>query len=308
MQRVLGPVLVAALALTGCAEAGSAGPEMGNATTIASPPTGDVDGEVLEIGQVDELVSFGDDYAIRVGDELLVGSLEDFRQGDHDSHDISGCTDVTSNGEDVVIACGNTVRILGDREVQFDEPIHSAVLTSTGELIAASSEEAKVWVDGETFDVAHSTDELLVVPVEGQPDSVLRINRENTTIQDVRWTEGRQGGTLRVGLGVGTMSAGDDGLAIVSDTMGDQIAIYTAYDVVRLQQTSHTGDGPWAVAWDGEWAWAASNAENLAYSYSISGGVPVPEETVGTVANVRAMIATQDVLLFGGDGLQIVER
>ena len=308
MRRVLVPVVVAGLALTGCSMPVSDVPDMGNATPIASPPAGDVEGEVIELGQIEELLEYGDKLAIRVSDDLLVGSLEDFRSGDYETEDVSGCTDVTSNGEDVVVACGTTVRILGDRDIEFEQNIQSAVVTSTGEVIAASKEEPMVWVDGESIKVAHETDELLNVPVEGQPDSVLRINRENTTIQDVRWTEGRQGGTLRVGLGVGSLSAGDDGFAVVSDTLGNQIAIYSAYDVVRLQQTSHTGEAPWATAWDGEWAWSASNAENLAYAYSIAGGVPVQESIVGTVADVRAMIATQDYLLFGGDGLQIVER
>ena len=58
-----------------------------------------------------------------------------------------------------------------------------ATVASTGEVLAGSDSERKVWVfDGDelkdTIDVARETDQLEAVQVDGQRDSVVRTNLE----------------------------------------------------------------------------------------------------------------------------------
>lgn len=305
-----------AFLLAACAqdETVSSAPDMGNATPVASPPAENPDGEVLALGEVSDLVRAGDRLAARVDDELQVGTLDEFRAGEVENTDISGCTDVTATESTITVTCGSEVRFFGDTEetVALEAPAQTAVVTTTGEVITGMLDEEAVQVyrDGELveeFDVAGSTDQLLALPREDREDAVLRLDRAETRIQDVRWTEGQQGGTLRVGLGVGTMAPGENGLAIVTDTLGSQIMVYTVNDVVRLHQTAPVPESPWAAAWDGRWAWVASTADNTATAYDISGGVPVQESEVSTIADVRSMVATPDgLVLGGGDGLQII--
>lgn len=285
---------------------------MGNATPAASPAEEDPEGEVIEIGEVTDLVRAGDILAARVGDELLSGTLADFRSGSFDSVDAAGCTDLTATGDNVVLTCGAEARVLRGETVTLADPAQTAVLTSTGELIAApqGTEDVQVYRDGELaeeFAVAGTTDELLALPREGREDAVVRLNRSETRIQDLRWQDGEQGGTLRAGLGAGSMGGSSEGIAVVSDTIGHQIMIYTLDDVIRLQQTAPTPESPWAAAWDGKLAWVASTATNTATGYDISGGVPVEESHVSTIADVRQMVATDDGLVLGGSrGLQII--
>lgn len=319
-RRIPALLLASSLALVSCQQQqpGDTGaPVMGNATPAASPAEGDVAGEVLEIGQVSDLVVAGDTLAARVGDELKVGTLADFRSGDVVATDAAGCTDLTATGELIVLTCAAEVRILGDDQptpdtVTLEAPAQTAVVTTTGEIVAApqGTEDIQVYRDGELtegFPVAGTTDELLALPRDGREDAILRINRSETRIQDVRWHEGRQGGTLRAGLGVGSMGGGPGEVAVVSDTVGNQVLIYTADDVIRLQQTAPTSPSPWAAAWDGELAWISSTATNTAVGYDISGGVPVQESEVPTIADVRAMAATPEGLVLGGSrGLQII--
>lgn len=297
-------------ALSACAQDTST-PDMGNATPAPSPEAADVDGEVLEIGAVSDLVVAGDQIAARVDDELQVGTLDGFRAGDVDVEDVTGCMDVTATATTIVVACGDEVRLFGDTEDTIPAPATTAVVTTTGELITGSDEpQVQVYRDGELieeFDVAGPTAELLALPREGREDAVLRIDRTETRIQDVRWAEGQQGGALRVGLGVGTMGPGEEDTAVVTDTIGNQILIYTVDDVVRLQQTAPAPESPWAAGWHDGLAWVASTADNIATGYDVSGGVPVEESAVSTIADVRSMVSTPDgLVLGGGDGLQII--
>ncbi|AWB81892.1 hypothetical protein C3B44_05590 [Corynebacterium yudongzhengii] len=311
MRRFCAVLALTAVTLTACGQnpAEEDLPDMGNATPADSPAATAPDGEVIELGEVTDLVAAGGRYGVRVGDELFVGTLDELREG-VSGEDISGCTDVTANAEDIVVACGSDVRIIGGETVSLDEPAESAVLTSTGELVVASGTEAQaaVYANGERIDdfsVAGPTDELAIT----DNDKVVRINRADTTIQDLRIDEGRQGGTLRVGLGVGTLATGDGDIVVVSDTLGNQIAIYTVDDVIRLHQTAPVDASPWAVAHDGELAWIASTAENTATGYDVSSGVPMEESSVSTIANVTSMVATADGLVLGGsDGLQIINE
>ncbi|WP_144412270.1 YncE family protein [Corynebacterium uterequi] len=315
-------VLAAGLMMSSCQDSAPAalvtgGEEeaLGNAVPVASPPAENNVGETIIDGEVSEVVTTGSLLGARIGDELIVGSIADFRGGDARRLDIAGCADVTGAPSGIVVACGDHVRIVdaaGDRRVDVNAPATTAVLTTDGALVTASDSEHVVQVyDGaelaEEFDVAGATHELLAVPVSGSDDAVLRINRDNTTIQDVRVAEARQGGTLRVGLGVGTAAAGDNDLAVVSDTRGSQLAIYTADEVVRLHQTLPVDESPFAVAYDGELAWIASTATNTATGYDIAGGVPVEKRRVPTPANVRAMVFVDGHLVVGGtDGLTLL--
>lgn len=282
---------------------------MGDAVPVDSPVADDYDGELLELGEVSDIVHTEGTYGVRVGDELLVGTLDQLRAAP-EAVDISGCTDVTANAGTILVTCGNQLREVGGETLEMDQPAQSAVQLSDGTVVAASGTEPEVWIyrDGQLvddFEVAGGTDELAVTDT----DKVVRINRENTTIQDVRVDEGRQGGTLRVGIGVGTVSPGPGELIVASDTSGGQIAIYTVDDVVRLHQTAPVDDSPFAVAHDGELAWIASTATNTATGYDITRGVPVEESSVDTIADVRSMVATPDGLIIGGaDGLQIVDE
>ncbi|WP_155861317.1 hypothetical protein [Corynebacterium doosanense] len=318
-RRLSALVLASTLPLAACQQQSPSehGPEqvMGNATPAASPAEMDPEGEVIEIGEVTDLVRAGDTLAARVGDELLTGTLAQFRSGSVDSVDAAGCTDVTATGENIVLTCGSEARVLGGETVSLTAPAQTAVLTSSGEIIAApqGTEDVQVYRDGELaeeFAVAGTTDELLALPREGREDAVVRLNRSETRVQDLRWQDGEQGGTLRAGLGAGSMGgmgAGSEGIAVVSDTIGHQIMIYTLDDVIRLQQTAPTPESPWAAAWDGHLAWVASTATNTATGYDISGGVPVEESHVATIADVRQMVATDDGLVLGGArGLQII--
>nr|WP_246874971.1 hypothetical protein [Corynebacterium sp. Marseille-P3884] len=292
-------------------------PEMGNAEPAKSPPAGDVEGEKVDFPAVEDLEITNGTIGVRADGQLRLGTLDEIKAGGGATHQVDDtCGDVTANEGAFVTVCGGTVRVFEgaeERTVTPDEPVTVAAPLPDGRVIAGSAEEAKVWVfdtDGNQtgrITVARPSDFVLA----GQ-DRVVRLNRFDTTIQDIQLDKARQGGTLRVGLGVGQAKFGEDGLVLASDSTGSQLLVYTTDEVVRLHQTVPTDPHPWAVAWDpaNKLAWITSTEKNTATAFDISKGVPREQRKVDTVADAQHMISLDDGTLLlasaSGDGLQIV--
>lgn len=303
-------------------------PDLGNAVPVSSPAADSPAGETIEFaGEVTDMEAAGDILGLRHGATLTLGTLAQLQSGDATEVDVpEACADLTASADTFVLACGAEVLLIdaasGDvvsRSVADTDavPAASAVLTSTGELVVGSAEEDRVVVfaDGEeqeSITVAGMTTQLLATPLEGRDDAVVRTNHENTTIQDIHWRDGKQGGTLRVGLGIGQAAAGPDGLVLASDNRGEQLAVYTADSVVRLHQTVPVTGSPWAVAWDAgrDLAWITTTADNQLHAFTLAAGVPEEEGTVGTIADAHNLLVLADGTLVlasaTGAGLQVI--
>lgn len=323
-------LLSTALFLVACGGSDSANStDMGGATPEVSPSSQTPDGQIILLPEGDNEVTDleiaqGDVLGVRTASHLALGTVSDFEATQQKILDIdSTCGDLTTTGATFVLPCPEGVYLIDSTSPSLDnlqeteEPTTVAVLTSTGELIAGNNEDATLTIyrDGQdptTFTVASATDHMIAVPVDGRHDAVYRSDNGNTTIQDLDWPNNKMGATLRVGLGIGDMAGGDDGLAVVSDNKGNQIAIYNADDVIRLQMTAPVDESPWGVAWDAPnaRAWIASTSDNQLVSYDISAGVPEEKHRVTTVANALNVVLLHDATLVtasaSGDGLQII--
>jgi len=313
------------VALTACSSPTELADElavnMGDASPIESPPATDPAGEVHEYEPVLDLDTTDGLITVRTADAITVGTLDEILGNTAKSWPLEAeCGDVSANAGVFAVGCGTTVRTFttsGADELAVEHPATTATVTTSGEILAASNEERNVWVyrDGElikTISVARETDSIQAVPVDGKPDTVVRTNSFDTTIQDLDWTGGRQGGTLRVGLGVGKIAGGEQGLVLAADTTGNQLLVYTSDDIIRLHQTAPVPESPWDVAWDAadRLAWVASTSSNLVTGYDISRGVPLERAQLRTVADVHSTISLDDGTLLlasaTGDGIQII--
>ncbi|AQQ15258.1 hypothetical protein CGLAU_06475 [Corynebacterium glaucum] len=318
-------VALGTAALTACSRPTELADElavnMGNASPIESPSATDPDGEVHEYEPVLDLDTTDGLIAVRTADAITVGALDEILDETAESWPLEAeCGDVSANAGVFAVGCGTTVRTFtasGADELPVEHPATSATVTSSGEILAGSSEERDVWVyrDGElvkTIPVARETDSIQAVPVDGQPDTVVRTNSFDTTIQDLDWNGGRQGGTLRVGLGVGKTAGGEQGLVLAADTTGNQLLVYTSDDIIRLHQMAPVPESPWDVSWDpaNRLVWVASTSQNLVTGYDISRGVPLQRAQLRTVANAQSIISLDDGTLVlasaTGDGIQII--
>lgn len=311
-------------------------PDMGNAVAEASPPATDPAGRIIELAanhsQVTDLEAAGDILGLRSAGTLALGTLAQFEEGRGVTEVTipENCGDLTASTDTFVLACREEVLLIDAATGDVDKrsiagtdaaPSVAATLTSTGELVVGNSESDKVLVFEQgseeplhTITVAGQSSQLIAVPRETGDDAVIRTNHVNTTIQDIHWRDGEQGGTLRVGLGVGRIAAGEAGLVLASDNLGDQLAIYTANDVIRLHQTTPVEDSPWGVAWDAEreLAWIASTGTNTLAGFDVSTGIPESRAAINTVADAQNLILLEGGTLVlasaTGDGLQVIDN
>jgi len=295
---------------------------MGNATAAPSPASSTPAGTVHPFAAVSEMDATGDLLALRSGTELTVGTLDDVTSGRAKKYALDdACGAVSANNGTFVVACGHDIRMYsadGEATVHSDAPVSAAAVTTSGEVVAGSHDDKtiRVFRDGSqitAFDAARETDRILSAQRGGdREDAVVRLNNFDTTIQDLDWKGGRQGGTLRAGLGVGGVATGPHGLVLAADATGSQLLVYNTDDIIRLQMSAPVAESPWAVAWDDaqELAWVSSTATNTAEGYSLSTGVPVKKKSVPTVANAQSMVTLPDGTLLiasaSGEGLQVV--
>lgn len=312
---------------------------LGKATPAASPAATQLAGEVLKLegplAQARDIELAGDVLAVRTGDRLALGALDKFRTNSAQLLEISAsCGDVTVTGDTFVLPCptpieggagGGVIYLINSKNPNLSDTrrasmkFTSAVLTSTGEVIGGSSEEPDVMVfrgmdsaKAKKISTSRKADEMVASPVPGSRDGVVFIEREKTVIQGVDFNNDRPGAALRMGVGVGAIAAGDDGLFLASDTLGHQLGVYTDDDVLMLHQTIATDKSPWALAWDSrnKLAWISSNESNKLQAFKISSGVPELQGSLDTIANVRSMTIDSDGRIYAvsdsGEGLQII--
>jgi len=323
---------LSALALAGCQSDSEVGvgsdPDtavQGNATPAPSPAATNPAGKLSLEGQsLKDLAVIDSTVAVRSATGLEVGSQSDFEAGKAATVPLNeSCGELTVSEQGFVIACGDKVLIIDPTEptsptevdVSEDAPATAAALISSGELFVTSADTAEVGVYSEGQRVEDITaeagsDQLIPVPNADIRDNVVRIQRSDSTIQNLDWEHDRAGGRLRAGQGVGQIAAGDNGIVLASDTVGKRLAIYTADDVIRLHQYGNTPGVPWAVAWDEgrQLAWVTTTDTNEAHAYNISTGVPLEKGSFPTVSAAEHMAVLEDGTLVvasaTGDGLQ----
>lgn len=341
-----------ALTVAGCNSAPSpvdesSLPQLTDATVADSPPAAAPDGRVLRLsgplegGELTDLAvaDGGDILAVRAGAHLGIGTVEQFTSGGYTDIEVSpDCGPLSSRDSTFVLACpdgggGGVVRVIDagspdtPRSLRVPSPVTSAAITGDGRILAGTSGQGDVLVlgtssgevgDGDTtteatIDIKDSVDQLITVPVTGEADRAVVIDRGNTVISGVDWTNAKPGAALRAGLGVGRVAVGEPGTGVIfaSDTRGGQLLVYTVNPVIMLHQMATAGDSPWAVAWDGgnRVVWVSDTADNLVTAYSVAEGVPVAVGSLRSGANVRGMAVTGagDLVTVGSDGLQVID-
>lgn len=268
----------------------------------------------------------GDILGVRSEDSLAIGTLADFEAGNQTELGVDArCGDLTVTQDQFVLACEQGVYLIDAASPTLDDlhvtdkPTTVAALTTDGELLVGNDVDEDVTVYREdrepvNFEVQDPGTEMISVAVDDRHDAVVRISNGPTTIQDIDYPNDRAGATLRVGLGVGQVAGGEDGLMVVSDNRGGQIAIYNADDIIRLQMTAPVDSDPWGVAWDSQnsLAWITTLSNNQLTGYRISAGVPEEQHRLDTIADAQNVVALSDGTLVvasaSGDGLQIIDN
>ncbi|QQU96805.1 hypothetical protein J3S22_03445 [Corynebacterium aurimucosum] len=333
MRRVLlsSALLASTCALAACNPTEGVGGDpnsavYGKAEPASSPELSEPVGTVVPYTAVTDLAAVGDTLAVRTEDSLAVGSAADFEEEKATQISVDQkCGDLTASDKHFLLACGEKVLLVdpsqpdSPQELAVDEeqPVTVAAEASSGEVFVGSKDSTTVGVyrDGERstgITVEAGSDQLISVPVSDGADGIVRVLREDSTIQSLDWEKDRAGGRLRVGQGVGQIAGGEGAVVVASDTVGKRVAIYTSSDVIRLHQYGNTDGTPWGVAWDAgrTLAWVTTTDNNHLHAYTVSAGVPENVGTMDTVADARTIAVLGDGTLVtasaSGEGLQFI--
>lgn len=335
-------VTVSALALAGCSSQvyGPDEDEDDGESVVGvaaepedSPQEGDPVGSVAEGDEVTDVVRAGlgtEDtvpLATLQQGSLSIGSMQEIASGDADSTDLGeDCSTISGAVDGVVLGCGSTVRLFdsdGEETGSIDAPgtVTSAAQSPEGTLVVTVDDSDRVyWIDsdGEEIRSESMTDTADGVTLvgntrnsddDGEPQwRAALTDAAQSSVTDLDIEDNSRVAALRIGQGVGTVSAGidPDGVMVASDARQGQALVYTMNDVVRHSQSVPTGDGTWAVLWDSgrQIMWVSTTGDNTLTGYDLSSGTPEEIGEVSTSANVRHVIddGSGDLLLVTADG------
>ncbi|MDU0477710.1 hypothetical protein QVA66_00460 [Staphylococcus chromogenes] len=296
---------------------------MGKATPVPSPEAaGELPGQDIDLGadwgNITDIAAVGDVLAVRSGHRIGVGTIEQLRNNTFTTLQVNAdCGDLEGAQQSFVLACptslsggagGGEVAIIDPARPTLEKhytapmPFTAATITTDGVIIAGSATEPDLYAfrgedsrGAKKIQTGRKTHQIVSSPVPDSRDAVVYIDRDTTAIQGVDYRNDQQGAALRMGVGVGTIAAGDDGLVFAADTRGHQFGLYTDTDVLRLHQTLPTDESPWAIVADPQRdaVWVASNAKNTVQPFTYNTGVPVGHGKIDTPAQVRAMALTK---------------
>ncbi|MDO4928664.1 MAG: hypothetical protein Q3976_06330 [Corynebacterium sp.] len=352
-MTTLSTLVAGSLLLSGCVTAEKTddlAASMGDASPVATADSTNPAGMVLPYGEITDMELTADVVAIRSGDTLNfynATALADLSSPDtagkttaanelaaaqlHSETLASECADITAFAGTFVAACENKIYFFPADDpsnvssLELADRATTAVLLSTGELITAADDNTtlrviKDWEAGsDDYKVSEittekPTDQLLASSLEGAPDRVVRINRENTIIQDIHWADQEAGGILRMGKGVGQIASGPQGMILAADSIGNQTGLYSTDEVIRLHQLSPVAGHPWDAAWDSanEWAWVSATEAGVLNGYDISRGTFVEQASFDAIADAQNFVITNDGVIVAGSasggGLQVIAQ
>lgn len=348
--------LAAAVLLSGCAAAKEAGTEVAeeefpvavvDVTAEKSPAATRPAGTVFTLNSaqvpagtgIDAVVAHGTTLAMRQGDALTIGTLDELTAGAGTVLTIDeGCGQLSAGPDGFVLACplpipghvgtqasdkdSGAVYLIDaqnpslDKVLRGEQPFNAAVQTNTGAVLAGSVDSPKIamFPDGATapeksYPVESRTDQLIAVPVSGSDDTVAVLNRANAVIREIDWANNQMGAALRSGLAVADMAAGGSDMLLMTDASRKQLMLFTMSPVIRFHQTITIPEGIWAVSWDSahQVAWVATNLDNKITAWSFSSGVPEKRGELSTIAQVTDMTTLDDGTLVLGNEAGEVE-
>ena len=315
--------------LVGCSAEveGEIDSSMGNASPAPATETADP-AEVLGMAKkidhaiVDAAV-VRDSVVLKTADRILAGPINNPAES---MVDYTGtCGDLAAAENSVLLPCDDGIRVLDTRgqvaaTVGRGTAYSAAAEMPGGRIVGhrADSDVIDVFgADGELADEFRASrvgSQLVVAPAVNGTDTgrIMEVNRQETSVHELKIDESRAGSGLRAGLGVGKAAAGSDIIA-AADTKGNQLLVYTMTDIIRLHQAAPVPESPWSVAVDESrnLIWVSSTAANKLTAWDISSGTPVQVAEVDTIADPQAMVVTAagEVAVFSasGQGAQILQ-
>ncbi len=200
----------------------------------------------------------------------------------------------------VAAAAATPVEVEGHADTDF-----TAIARHTdGRLVLGSADGALYTLGSDTAVSAELKKFARVDVLVAQDDSMVVLDRGQTSVTEI---DGAGTGTeqaLRAGEGATNMATDPAGRVLVTDTRGGALLVYGT-DPLILRQRFPVHEAPYGVTGSADLAWVSQTATNTVVGYDLATGIPVEKVRYRTVQQPNTLAfddATNTLYVVSGSG------
>jgi DNA-binding beta-propeller fold protein YncE len=145
-----------------------------------------------------------------------------------------------------------------------------------------------------------------------QGDTVVVLDRGQTSVTTVDASGTHAEHSLRAGDGATTIAADSAGRVLVADTRGDELLVFGA-DPLMMRQRYPVPGAPYGLTGSNRLAWVSETATNSVVGYDLATGIPVEKVRYRTVQQPNSLAFDDDagtlyVVSGSSGGVQVIAR
>jgi len=210
----------------------------------------------------------------------------------------------------VDVTAGTVTRldVDGARDTEFT----AIARRDDGNVVLGSADGAVYTLSSATAVAARLEIFARVDALVAQGDTVVVLDRGQTSVTTVDATGTRAEHALRAGDGATTIAADSAGRVLVADTRGDELLVFGA-DPLMLRQRYPVPGAPYGLTGSATLAWVSETATNSVVGYDLATGIPVEKVRYRTVQQPNSLAFDDDtgtlyVVSGSGGGVQVIPR
>ncbi len=199
------------------------------------------------------------------------------------------------------------VAVDGAADVEFTAIAQRA----DGKIVLGSADGAVYTLGPDAAVTARLAIFARVDALAAQGDTVVVLDRGQTSVTAVDPSGTKAQQALRAGEGATTIAADPAGRILVADTRGDELLVF-GIDPLMLRQRYPVRGAPYGLAGSTEISWVSETATNTVVGYDLATGIPVEKVRYRTVRQPNSLAFdsvgnTLYVVSGSGAGVQVIE-
>jgi hypothetical protein len=179
-----------------------------------------------------------------------------------------------------------------------------------GKIVLGSADGAVYTLGSDTAVAARLQIFARVDALVAQGNTVVVLDRGQTSVTTVDASGTRADHALRAGDGATTIAADSAGRVLVADTRGDELLVFGA-DPLMLRQRYPVPGAPYGLTGSARLTWVSETATNSVVGYDLATGIPVEKVRYRTVRQPNSLAfddqtGTLYVVSGSGAGVQVI--
>jgi DNA-binding beta-propeller fold protein YncE len=185
---------------------------------------------------------------------------------------------------------------------------------SDGTVVLGTADGAVYTLDSSTAEATAVAARLQIFArvdaLAAQGDTVVVLDRGQTSVTSIDPSGTKAEQALRAGEGATTIATDPEGRVLVADTRGEALLVYGT-DPLMLRQRYPVGGAPYGLAGSAELAWVSQTATNTVVGYDLATGIPVEKVRYPTVQQPNSLAFDDEsdtlyVVSGSGGGVQVI--